>query len=406
MAPTIKKIITRDFILCSSAHFAFSLVLQSLIPTLPIYLSRLKCTDMEIGVLIGIFMVSSLILRPFLGRALLKIPEKTFMIIGALVFAISSVAYLFAPPFWPFLAVRAFQGIGLAFFHTASFTFIANISSGTNRGQTLSYFFLSSTIASALAPPIGIFIINHFNFTLLFLVCLGLSLCSLIIAYQLRKRQIAPSQDTSIEEESFLSRKALSPSITNAFSLFAWGALATFFPLYAIEQGVSNPGLFFTAIAITLLLGRVLGGKRMDFYSRERIILLCLITTIISMVILAFSKTLPMFILVGVIWGMGYAFLNPSLVAYALDLGVSPGPVMGMFTAISDLGLSLGPVIMGVILQQTNYPIMFLCLALTGILNLNYFYFSVRKGDSHSTDGFHGLDRNRSLEIESYKDFE
>jgi MFS family permease len=379
MALTIKKILTRDFILCSSAHFSFSLILQSLIPTLPIYLSRLKCTEVEIGVLIGIFMVSSLALRPFLGRALIKIPEKNFMIIGALLLAITSVAYLFAPPFWPFLVVRVFQGIGFACFHTASFTFIANISSGTHRGQILGYFFLSSTIASALAPPIGIFLINHFSFTLLFLVCLGLSLCSLFIAYQLRRERIAPPQDASIEEGSFLSRKALSPSITNSFSLFAWGALATFFPLYAIDQGVSNPGLFFTAIAMTLLLGRILGGKLMDFYSRERIILLCLITTIISMIILAFSKTLPMFILVGVIWGMGYAFLNPSLVAYALDLGVSPGPVMGMFTAISDLGISLGPVIMGIILHQTSYPIMFLCLALTGIINLNYFYFSVRK---------------------------
>jgi predicted MFS family arabinose efflux permease len=52
---------------------------------------------------------------------------------------------------------------------------------------------------------------------------------------------------------------------------------------------------------------------------------------------------------------------------------------MATFTAFSDLGMSLGAVIMGIILQATSYPIMFLCLALVGILNLSYFYFLMRK---------------------------
>jgi predicted MFS family arabinose efflux permease len=98
------------------------------------------------------------------------------------------------------------------------------------------------------------------------------------------------------------------------------------------------------------------------------------------MVILAFSETLPMFILVAVIWGIGQAFLAPALVVSALDrVGSSPGPAMGTFTAISDLGISLGPVVMGIIIHMTSYPVMFLCLALTGFINLNYFCFFVRK---------------------------
>jgi MFS family permease len=178
----------------------------------------------------------------------------------------------------------------------------------------------------------------------------------------------------------FLSRKALSPSIISSFSLFIWGALTAFFPLYAINHGVANPGLFFTTIAMTLMFGRALGGKILDLYSKERIILPCLIIYIISMVILAFSKTQPMFILVAVIWGMGQAFLMPTLMAYTLDrVGSSPGPAMGTFTAIADVGFTLGPVIMGIILHMTSYPIMFLCLALTGLINLNYFYFFMRK---------------------------
>ena len=377
---TIRKILNRDFIITFFALFALTFVFYILIPTLPIYLLRLGSTEIEIGVLIGIFSLSSVAVRPFVGRALLKIPEKTFMIAGAFLLALTSVAYLFAPPFWPFLIVRVFQGIGFAFFHTASFTFIANISSETHRGESFGYFYLSFNLSSALAPPLGMFLINHFSFTLLFLVCLGLSLCSLFITNKLGSRQCAPSQDSPIEDSFLLSRKVLPPSIIGFFSLFIWGTLAAFFPLYAINQGVSNPGFFFTTVAIMLILCRALGGKIIDLYSKEKIILICLTPFIISMVILAFSKTLPMFILVAVIYGIGPAFLIPTLVTYALDhAGSSRGPAMGTYQAFTDLGMSLGPVIMGIIIHWTSYPIMFLCLALTGIINLSYFYFSVRK---------------------------
>ena len=376
----IGEILNRSFILTFFAHFCLLSIFYIFIPTLPIYLSRLGSNEVEIGILIGIFTLSSVVLRPFVGRALLRIPEKTFMTIGALLFALTSLAYLIAPPFWPLLIARLLQGIGFAFFHTASMTLIANISPETHRGQSLSYFILASTISGALAPPLGIFLINHFSFTHLFLVCSGLSLCSLFITTQLRRRQVAPLKDSSIENRFFLSREALAPSFINFFSFFIWGALSAFFPLYAIGHGMANPGLFFTTMAIILILGRSLGGKVFDLYSKERIILPCLTTGIIAMVILTFSKTLPMFILVAVIWGIGFAFLTPSLVAYALDrVGSSPGPTMGTFTAISDLGLTLGPVVMGIILHSTSYTIMFLCLALTGIINVNYFYFFVRK---------------------------
>jgi MFS family permease len=376
---TIRKILTRDFILCFFAQFTFTFVFFNLIPTLPIYLYRLGSTEAEIGVLIGVSAASSLVVRLFVGRALLKTPEKTFMIAGLLIVTFTSAAYLLAPPFWPFLIVRVSQGIGFALFSTASFTLIAHISSKAHRGQSLGYFTLSFTIAGALAPPLGMFLINRFGFPVLFLVCSGLSLCSLLITHQLGRRQVVPLQDSSIEDGLLLSRGAISPSIIGFFSFFIWGALTAFFPLFAIGHGVTNPGFFFSTTAIVLILSRSLGGKILDLHSREKVILPCLMPYIISMVILAFSKTQPMFILVAVVYGIGPAFLTPALLAYALDRGGAPGPTMGTFHAITDLGISLGPMIMGFVIDLASYPIMFLCLALMGIVDLIYFYFFVRK---------------------------
>ena len=113
------------------------------------------------------------------------------MLIGALLYAFTSVGYLLALPFWPFLIVRVFHGIGFAFFHTASMTLIANISSEAHRGQSLSYFYMATNISGALASPLGMFLIIHFSFSLLFLVCLGLSLCSLFITSEVPRSRAA-----------------------------------------------------------------------------------------------------------------------------------------------------------------------------------------------------------------------
>ncbi len=79
---TVPKTLRRAFLLSFLAQFTFSFVFCILIPTLPIYLLRFGAKEGEIGFIIGIFSVSSLILRPFVGKALLSIPERDFMVAG------------------------------------------------------------------------------------------------------------------------------------------------------------------------------------------------------------------------------------------------------------------------------------------------------------------------------------
>jgi len=375
-----QKIFSRDFVYAFLAQFAFSFASFILIPTLPIYLTRRDVTELEIGVLIGAFNVSSLFMRPFVGRGLLRIPEKNFMAAGAILFIFSFLAYLVAPPFWPLLIVRVIQGVGLAFFYTSATTLIANISPETHRGRSLSYFFLAYNVAFAAAPSFGMSVMNIFSFAVLFLVCSGISFCSFLFTTRLGRREIPLPRDLSIEDRSFFSRKALAPSIIGFFTHVIWGALIAFFPLYALENGVSNPGIFFATFGFMLILGRTLGARVLDLYDREKVLFPCLTTYIIAMMLLAFSKTLPMFILVAVIWGIGNAFVFPALVAYTIDLaGASRGPALGLFTGACDLGAGLGAMIMGVVLRLTSYQTMFLSLALIGVINLGYFLFLVTK---------------------------
>jgi MFS family permease len=377
---TTQKILTRDFVLNFLAQFAFSFVSFILIPTLPVYLSRSEIKAGEIGFLIGILSVFSLIPRPFIGRALLRIPERKFMIAGAMLYILSSIAYLLAPPFWPFLIVRILQGVGLAFFSTASVALIANITSENRRGQIITYYFLSFNFAFALAPYFGMVIINQFNFTVLFLVCTGLSLCTFFITLKLKDVQSAPIENESIQHQPFFNRQVLPSSIMAFLLNVIWGSLGAFFPLYALRHGVSNPGIFFAFIAISLILGRSLGGRILDIFAREKVIIPCFIAIIVSLVVLTFSTTLQMFILVAIIFGTGWAFLYPSLVVYAVEnSGSARGPAMGTFTALADLGAGIGPMIMGLILEWTNYPVMFFLLTLIVTINFLYFRHTIRE---------------------------
>ncbi len=377
---TLQKILSRDFVLCFFAQFAFSSVFAILVPTIPIYLSRFEAKEAEIGFLVGILSFSSLILRPVVGKALLNIPEKKFMITGAFLYIFSSIAYLLAPPFWPFLAVRIFHGIGLALFNTAIFTLVANITPEMHRGQLISYFYLSGNMSFALGPYFGLVLINRYNFVILFLVCTGLSLCSLLITTKLGKREGIPMENQPLKIQTVLSREALPPSIIAFMLNIIWGALTAFFPLYALRHGVSNPGIFFVFLAITLILGRTLGGKILDIYDRKKVIIPCLTAIIISLAILTFSTTLSMFILVAVVLGTGWALLYPSLLIYAIEnADFDRGPAMGTFTGLADLGLCIGPMIMGVVIQRTSYPMMFFCLTLIGVINILYFHYAIGK---------------------------
>jgi len=379
-----QKLLTRDFLLMCSAQFIYSAISFTLMPTIPIYLSRLGAREAEIGILVGVFTVSSLLVRPFVGRALLRTPEKRFLIVGNLVAAFCSVAYLFAKPFIPLFLLRALQGSGFAFFSTAALTLVLSITPEARRGQGVSYFYLAINVSTALGPAFGVLLINHFDFTVLFLTCACFSLCSLFVTLRLGKKQGLPFEAQTAQDQPILSREALPPAVMGLLSNTIWGALTAFFPLFALTHGVDNPGIFFMVFAIVLILGRGFGGKILDVYNREKVLVPCLVIQMIAMILLTFSTTFPMFILVAVLWGAGNALLYPLILLSAVDrAGSSRGPAMATYTALVDLGTGLGSVVMG-----TSYQTMFLCLACMSLTNLLYFYRFVR---TKGVDGYANL---------------
>jgi MFS family permease len=195
-----------------------------------------------------------------------------------------------------------------------------------------------------------------------------------------RKTAITPEHITQTRSAFLIEWKIITPAIANFLQVFTFGAIVAFVPLYAFQCGVTNPGLFFTANAVVIMAGRIFGGKILDTYNKEKMILAFIFVNMVTMIILSFSKTLPMFIFAGLLWGTGGAFFMPASMAHAFDYaGSSNATAVGTFQAFTDLGMALGPAIMGMVVPLMGYPIMFLCLAFICFIDLCYFQFYVRK---------------------------
>jgi len=378
---TSGRLFSHDFVLVVFAFFAVCAAFHALTPTLPIYLSRLGSSEREIGVLMGTFAIAALVSRVFVGGALLRFRAKNVMMTGALAYIVAYLALIVFRPFFPFLIARFLKGVAFACIDTAALTSIFAVIPPEYRTRALGYLMLAPSLAMAVAAPLGMAIINWYSFTTLFLSCAGLAFCSFLMFWKLKGQETTfPSEAAPARSASYFNLKIVTPPITAFLHLFIWGALSAFFPLYAVQCGVANPGHFFSSMAIMMVAGRLLGGRIMDTCDKEKFIVAFLPSMMAVLIILSFSKTLFMFILVGALWGIGVAFFVPIIMAYALEFaGSSDGTAVGTYRAIYDLGIGLGPVVMGIIIPLTGYRIMFLSLALICLINLCYFQFYVRK---------------------------
>jgi predicted MFS family arabinose efflux permease len=378
---TPKVLLNREFILAVLAAFFSAAALHSLTPTLPIYLARSGSNEREIGILVGMFAVAALVSRLFVGKALSKYREKTVMMFGALLSVITFLASIVFSPFWPFLVIRFLQGTTLACMDTAVLAFILGVIPLAYRTRALGYYMLAPSLALATAAPFGMFVINRYGFAVFFLAGAGLAFCSFLMSSKIKGREITIDHNTASDGSGFiLDLKIIVPGTTAFLQFFAWGAVSAFFPLYAIDCGVTNPGLFFSAMAIMMIAGRMFGGRIMDTCNKEKFITFFTPVVVVLLMMLSFSKTILMFLIVGSVWGIGAAFFVPISMAYSLEYaGSSSGRAVGIFRALQDLGLGIGPVVMGTVAPLVGYPVMFRWLAVVSFINFCYFEFYVRR---------------------------
>ncbi|HMM42221.1 MAG TPA: MFS transporter [Thermomicrobiales bacterium] len=348
MAAPPATILTRPFVLTCAAGALLFASFQLLTAVLPLYVrDDLDGSTTAVGLIVGVFSIAALLPRLFIGREIDRSGAKRFLVIGAGLFLLSGVLYIFATSVPLVLGVRAVHGLGMAFFHTASFAFIAQISPPSRRGEAMGIWGLMSTFATAITPYLGLVIRDATGMTTLF----------------------APS--------------VMPAAVLILLSNLVYGAVAAFIIVYAEDRDIANAGLYFTVFALAVLASRVFGGRMADRLSRMAVIMPTFVLTILAMGALALTNTLALLLLTGVLFGLAFGAGQPALNAFAVDL-VEParrGAGMATFTSFFEAGIGLGAIGMGAVAGQTGYATMFAITAIFPLLALGYGFAVARPAE-------------------------
>jgi predicted MFS family arabinose efflux permease len=351
---------TRPFVLTCATGFALFTSFMLMLAILPLHLKEdLGGTDAAVGLIIGVFAFAALFPRPFIGREIDRSGSKRFLMAGAIIFVIASLLYLLAHNVTILLGIRVLHGIGMACFHTAAFTFVAELAPVQRRGEAMGIWGLMSTFATAIGPFAGLIIRDSFGTQAVFLVsaaCAGIGM--LLITFV---REPARVPHDPLQGGGLFERAVLSPAFLVLLLTLVYGAVSSFVLLYAEEQDIARKGLFFTVFAAAVLASRVFGGRLADRYGRWAVILPAMTFTACAMLTLSLAANLLLLLLAGVLFGFGFGGGHPALTALAIDL-VRPerrGAGMATFTSAFELGIGSGSIVMGLVAASTGYAAMF-----------------------------------------------
>ena len=115
-----EHLLSRDFVLACAGNFTFFGSMHFLLPALPLYVILMGGQESDVGMVMGAFTLTSVLLRPYVGRGVDSWRRKPFLLLGALIFALASLSYNLATSVPLILLVRAFHGAGIACFTTAA----------------------------------------------------------------------------------------------------------------------------------------------------------------------------------------------------------------------------------------------------------------------------------------------
>ena len=363
---------TRDFILLCLVNLTLFISFQMLLPTLPVYVKELGGTETAVGLIIGIFTISAVLVRPYIGRLLDTYGRRGILLVGLVVFIISTAAYHWAAAVAVVLAIRFLHGFGWGACTTAAGTAAADVIPKSRLGEGMGYFGLAATLSMTVAPAAGLYLINEYDFPALFGASVALSGLSLLLAGAVKYKKI-PREAGSVPGALF-EPAAFRPSMVIFLSTTAYGAVVTFIALYAEQQGIpiSRIGIFFTVFAVTLTLTRPVAGMLVDRRGYDVVVVPGLLFITATMLVLSQATSLWLFLAAAVLFGLGFGTVHPSMQALAVQF-VPPqrrGAANGTFFSAFDLGIGAGAIVWGAVSQVLGYSTMYLLGAIPGLLAL------------------------------------
>jgi MFS family permease len=130
------------------------------------------------------------------------------------------------------------------------------------------------------------------------------------------------------------------------------GSRMTLLPLLAVEKvgmSATQLGFLFTLITTMNLILVITAGALTDRFGRKAVILPGAFMSLLGFSLFAWTTTVSAFFGAAFLLGLGTGLIGPVPAAYAADMAPlgKTGATMGLYRTFGDLGLIMGPVLLG-----------------------------------------------------------
>lgn len=381
-----EKLWNSNYIKVWLANFMIFFSFMLVTPLLPIYLSETFAADKHvIGVVLSGYTLTALLVRPFSGFIVDSYPRKQVLLICFFLMFIFFAGYLVAGSLLLFAIVRTLHGAPFGATTVANSTVAIDVLHPSRRAEGIGYYGLSNNIATAISPSVAIYIyqLTH-NFDLIFAISMAVAGIGLIVnsTVKLEKRELIKDKKV-ISLDRFFLLKSWSQSLTMVCFAFSYGILSTYIAIYGKEQlGItSGTGLFFLLMSLGLICSRLIGNRTL---SKGKIVENASIGILISLVgyfIFAAVNNSFGYYSAALIIGLGNGHMFPAFQTMYINLAPHSqrGTANSSLLISWDVGVGLGILIGGVVVEYFGYNASFWVSAVVNLLGVVGFLFFARK---------------------------
>jgi predicted MFS family arabinose efflux permease len=365
---TRHRLITPAFVTVGVATLAYFTADGLLLPAVPLYVEGpLGGGDAAVGITVGAFSLTALLLRPWAGRLGDRRGRRLLMVVGGAIVGLSVAAYSLAGSVAVLTALRLVSGVGEAFFFTGAASAVADMAPEERRGEAVSFFSLALYVGIGVGPFLGEASIDGLGFTATWLFGGALALIAAVLA--LTVPETRPEEAGEATSSRLIHRSALLPGTVLLASVAGMSGYFAFLSLHALEVGLSGARFVFMLYSGIVVVIRSIGARIPDVLGPERTSRISLLSSAVGLAIVALWSS-PAGLLVGTsVFAVGSALAFPGLMLLALR-GTSPrerGSVLGTFTAFVDLGFGVGPALLGVVAEAAGYEGAFAAAAVVAV---------------------------------------
>lgn len=343
-------------LLCAATLFEFT-SLGVYMSALPLFVTdELGGSRSSVGLTMGAFAVSAVLLRPFVGQGLDRRGRRPFLMAAPAILVVTSAGFLAVGSITAAVGLRVLQGVTGAFFYTAAATVATDLAPFEKRADYLARFSLFLYGGFAIGPSLGEALVRQ-GFDQAWTVAGGLALGSLAVTFFVHDTTPHEAGVGGHPPLRFLHPAAVWPGLVILTAATGYTAITAFSSLYARRIGMGSSGALYATFALSILVVRLVAGRLADRHGRVTVALPGMALAAFGMAVLALEPP-PVLALVGVGgFGVGFALVFPALLALTVDRvpDAERGAAVGSFTAFFDIGASGGSYAVGAVADRVGF---------------------------------------------------